>query len=328
MQSETILEVAFEDDLFDGDCVRFEGDPLPNIVSFSSTSNCADADATCKKTSTYYEIKLTDDIPAFTTIQIDEFNTMDYAYTDGLIWIGTYYPDCDTSLADPETGNMILENAFTLAITDVTIYSSTDNVGDTNKKLTVEMENVQFPATGRITLVVPYLYGETSMVSSSSCDLVASNDIDVDGCSFDGSGSVDNIYIDFTTTEGAQDVTFLIGDFDNPLSTTAWGDFTIIVNIAIEDDDGEIDYYGISKGIGFKMNALTVPHPIIASIEPEVGTIDEADTLIIEFTVSGGRIANDCDFELVFPDTIGFDEGNFNSVEGNGCFARSTSGTS
>ena len=76
------------------------------------------------------------------------------------------------------------------------------------------------------------------------------------------------------------------------------------------------------------MTALTDPHTIDASIAPEVGTIDEADTLIVEFTVSGGRIAQDCDFEIVFPASIGFDEGNFSSVRGKGCFSRTTSSTS
>jgi hypothetical protein len=134
----------------------------------------------------------------------------------------------------------------------------------------------------------------------------------------------DEIEIEFTSSEGEIDFEFSIGDFDNPYTTTEWGDFEIEVK-ELSDADGE--FYGVSSGTGFKMAALTDPYTISATIIPSEGVIEEEDTIEIYFEISGAKILEDCQFEIVLPDDISFDSGSA-KAKGKGCFAYSTSSTS
>jgi len=118
-------------------------------------------------------------------------------------------------------------------------------------------------------------------------------------------------------------VSLTFSDFDNPFTTTAWPGFEFEVNELGSDDN----YYSVSYGEDLSMTALTDPITIDAELSLASGSIETVDTLTIEFTVSSAKIAQYCDFWVVFPDDFGFEKSSA-TVQGKGCFAKSTSTSS
>lgn len=319
---------SYDEALSEDDCFLFENDPVPNIVSFSSSSNCADADATCAFVSGNYRIRLDDDYTAGTQIEIDDFNYKDYAI-DTVTWQVSLYTGCTGTAT---AINLSITDAFTIDIADsaVSIDSQSGTVGDTGTTIIFTLTDITMPAEGQVSLFFPKQYGSTSMISTSSCDDFAfSGDFTTATCDEDNidinSSGTDEVVIDFTMTEGTNSVTMTIGDFDNPFSLTAWDGFEISVNELGEDGN----YYGVSTnadGSTFSMTALTTGYTWDASITLDDGIIEETDDFTLTFTESSGRILQDCDVTIVLPEELGFDEDAW-TVQGKGCFASSSSTT-
>lgn len=72
------------------------------------------------------------------------------------------------------------------------------------------------------------------------------------------------------------------------------------------------------------MEELTTPITLDAELTLTDGTIESVDTIQIYFEETSARIANLCDFRVVFPDDFGFDQGS-GAVKGFGCLGRTSS---
>jgi len=216
----------------------------------------------------------------------------------------TYYKSCTGT---GTSYNLFIETAFTIAIpsTSVTIESSSGIAGKTSQTLTVVVKDVIVPSSGKIIFTLPKQYGSTSMISGASCSSFTFSGLTSADCEeVNFETSYDEIEILFTAVEGELDFQFRITDFNNPYTTSEWGDFKLEIQQLSTSD---YDYYGVSSGSGFKMEALTEAFTIQASISPESGIIEEVDTVEIYFDVSGAKILEDCSFDLVLPDDISFE---------------------
>ena len=230
---------------------------------------------------------------------------MDYTYSSDvqLTWTHTT-GGCSGTSAGTYLVTFDYSEYIEIPSTSMTFSSDSTTVGTTNNELTVTATSVTFPAEGQIIVTVPKRIGTTSMISSSSCtDFAFSGLLTADCDDIDIKTGGDEITILFTATEGTNTVTLTFTDFDNPFTTTAWEGFSYEVNELGSDDN----YYSVSFGEDFSMTALTVPIILDAELSLASGSIETVDTITIEFTASSSKIAQYCDFKVVFPDDFGFD---------------------
>lgn len=70
------------------------------------------------------------------------------------------------------------------------------------------------------------------------------------------------------------------------------------------------------------MTKLSNPITLDASLALADGTIESVDTIEIFFDDSTAKVANICDFRVIFPDDFGYNGGS-SAVQGRGCFGSS-----
>lgn len=162
-------------------------------------------------------------------------------------------------------------------------------VGTTGNTLTVAVTDVTFPAVGQIILTVPKLIGTTKAINSGSCSGFTATVITAFCKEVVIDTSFDEVTISFTATEGTRSPVLTFSDFDNPYTTSEFSGFAYDVKEL--GTDGL--YYRVSYGEFLAMDALTTPYTLDAILTLTDGTIEEIDTLQIEFLVSNGQIATD-----------------------------------